>query len=100
MLLLELPHRNSNLLANNEDRIFSSQTTTPTMLLVDIDQIDGRRVILQQTKAWTATNSSRNMELEVALAGFLLSCECTMEIAISRSADMKSSKERGWGRTH
>ena len=73
MVLLELLHGNLDLLTNDENSIFGSQPITLAMLFVDIDQVDGRRIIFQQSKAWTAANSSRNMEFEVSLPGLLLS---------------------------
>ena len=73
VVLLELLHGNLDLLANDENSIFGSQPITLAMLFVDIDQVDGRRIIFQQSKAWTAANSSRNMEFEVSLPGLLLS---------------------------
>ena len=78
VVLLELLHGNLDLLANDENSIFGSQPITLAMLFVDIDQVDGRRIIFQQSKAWTATNSSRNMEFEVSLPGLLLSGESTI----------------------
>lgn len=78
MLLLEFSHRDSDLLANDEDSIFGGQTIAPAMRLVDVDQVDGRRVILQQTKAWTTADSSWNMKLEVPFSGLLLARKGTI----------------------
>ena len=78
VVLLELLHGNLDLLTNDENSIFGSQPITLAMLFVDIDQVDGRRVIFQQSKAWTTTNSSRNMEFEVSLPGLLLSGKGTI----------------------
>ena len=75
MLLGELLQNRLDFLARNENRILTRDAGLLAELIANFAERDIGRVLLVQTKTWTARNGRRDVEVQVTLPALLFDAQ-------------------------